>query len=144
MAHTVHRHTYTSLRTAGLSRFLGGAVLVAALTLSGGVAHAAEDGGTTGSAAKQARLEKVCAKVPTLQTKVDAGITRLQGDTTVKGSIASLQAKLDKANAAGRTQAAAVLENRLQVRTQTLALLQTKQQRLTQIAETCAAQGLGA
>lgn len=124
-----------------IAQILGGSAVVAVLTLSSGVAHA-EDSGT--GAAKRARLEKVCAKVPSIQTKVDTAITRLQGDASVKGSLAALQAQIDKATAAGRTQAVAALQNRLATRTQTLAVLQDKQQRLVLIAQTCADQGLGA
>ena len=124
-----------------IAQILGGSAVVVALALSSGVAHA-DDSGT--GAAKQARLEKVCAKVPSIQTKVDTAITRLQGDASVKGSLAALQAQIDKATAAGRTQAVAALQNRLATRTQTLAVLQDKQQRLVLIAQTCADQGLGA
>jgi|GEM_PF-4723521 len=136
--------TSNSTSTTGrrrLAQVLGGSAVVAAIALSSGVAHADDSGS---AAAKRARLEKVCAKVPSLETKVDTAITRLQGDASVKGSLAALQAQIDKATAAGRTQAVTVLQNRLATRTQTLAVLQDKQQRLVLIAQTCADQGLGA
>lgn len=124
-----------------IAQLLAGTAAVAVLALSAGTAHA-EDNGT--SSGKAARLAKVCAKVPTIEGRMDAAITRLQGDASVQGSLAWLQVKLDQANAAGRTQAISVLENRMQVRTQTLALLQTKQQNLAKIAQICADNGLGA
>ena len=142
MAHTQIPSTAVDAgRTRRVARVLGSTVVALTLALSTGVAHA-DDSGT--SATKQARLEKVCAKVPTLESKVDAAITRLQGDASTKGSIAWLQAKLDAATTAGRTQAVTVLENRIQVRTDTLALLQAKQQKLAKVAQVCADHGLGA
>ncbi|MEY4230568.1 MAG: hypothetical protein RLZZ362_1417 [Actinomycetota bacterium] len=141
-ANTTNTNSYTT-RTGRrrIAQILGGSAVVAALALSSGVAHA-DDSGT--GAAKQARLQKVCAKVPSLETRVATAITRLQGDASVKGSLAALQAQIDKATAAGRTQAVAALQNRLSTRTKTLAVLQDKQQRLVLIAQTCADQGLGA
>lgn len=152
MAHSADTQTTTATATTRdgrgsrrIAQLLAGTAAVAVLALSAGTAHAEDTGtSTTTSSSKAARLAKVCAKVPTIEAKVDAAITRLQGDASVQGSLAWLQVKLDKANAAGRTQAISVLENRMQVRTQTLALLQTKQQNLAKIAQVCADNGLGA
>jgi division protein CdvB (Snf7/Vps24/ESCRT-III family) len=144
MAHSADTQTIAPAhRGRRIAQLLAGTAAVAVLALSTGTAHA-EDNGTGTSSGKAARLAKVCAKVPTIEGRIDAAITRLQGDASVQGSLAWLQVKLDKANAAGRTQAISVLENRMQVRTQTLALLQTKQQNLAKIAQVCADNGLGA
>lgn len=146
MAHSADTQTIAPAhRGRRIAQLLAGTAAVAVLALSAGTAHAEDTGtSTTTSSSKAARLAKVCAKVPTIEGKIDAAITRLQGDASVQGSLAWLQVKLDKANAAGRTQAISVLENRMQVRTQTLALLQTKQQNLAKIAQVCADNGLGA
>lgn len=155
MAHSADTQTIAPAhRGRRIAQLLVGTAAVAVLALSAGTAHAENNGTSTTttststssgtSSSKAARLAKVCAKVPTIEGRIDAAITRLQGDASVQGSLAWLQVKLDKANAAGRTQAISVLENRMQVRTQTLALLQTKQQNLAKIAQVCADNGLGA
>lgn len=88
------------------------------------------------------RFERACLRIPNFQIRTDNFITRLNGDATVKGSLAWLQAQIDDATAKGRTQLATVLQNRLAVRTQTLEVLGVRQQRLANLAEKCRAHGV--
>ena len=90
----------------------------------------------------RSRYERACLRIPNLQIRTDNFITRLNGDATVKGSLAWLQAQIDDATAKGRTQLATVLQNRLAVRTQTLEVLKVRQQRLAKLAEMCRAHGV--
>ncbi len=59
----------------------------------------------------------------------------------MRGSLAWLQAQIDKANELGRTDLAEALSNRLAVRTQTLEVLKQRQQSLASLAARCAERG---
>jgi hypothetical protein len=96
-----------------------------------------------GAAARSARLEAACARVPNVQTRVDAAISLLQGDADTRGSLAWLNAQLGRAQSHDRTEVATVLQNRIDVRTARLALLQERATALDGIAAICAAHGFG-
>lgn len=72
------------------------------------------------------RLERACLRIPNLEIRTGNLIERLQGDATVRGSLAWLQVQIDKAEQRGRTDLAEVLRNRLAVREQTLDVLQLR------------------
>jgi hypothetical protein len=88
------------------------------------------------------RLERACLRIPNIEIRTTNMITRLNGDSSVRGSLAWLQAQIDDAKAKGRTQLATVLENRLKVRTQTLEVLKVRQQRLEKLADLCRSHGV--
>lgn len=92
----------------------------------------------------RARLERACARVEQLETRIETALARINGDATTPGSIAWLEAKIAEAEAAGRTQAVTVLQNRLTARTAALESLNTKLTRVATVKQTCAAQGIGA
>jgi hypothetical protein len=94
--------------------------------------------------ARLARLATACGRVPPLQRRVDAAIALLQGDASTRGSIAWLDARLTAAQGDDRVQLATVLQNRIDVRTARLALLQERSTALAGIASICATHGLGA
>lgn len=62
------------------------------------------------------RLELACARIPNALIRAENLQERLAGDASTRGSIAWLQARIDKAEDAGRTELATVLTNRLKVR----------------------------
>lgn len=88
------------------------------------------------------RLERACLRIPNLEIRTQNLITRLNGDASVKGSLAWLQAQIDDAKSKNRTQLATVLENRLKVRTQTLEVLKVREQRLEKLADLCRSHGV--
>ena len=94
--------------------------------------------------ARLARLKLACARVPKVETRVDTAITLLQSDADTRGSIAWLNAQLAKAQTNNRTELATVIQNRIDVRTARLALLQERKAALTEIASVCDAHGFGA
>ena len=69
-------------------------------------------------------------------------IDRLNGDASTRGSLLWLQAQIDDATAKGRTQLATVLENRLEVRTQTLRGADEPAGALTKLTERCRNHGV--
>ena len=97
----------------------------------------------TGTGARAARLEAACARVPNIQRRVDAATALLQGDAGTRGSIAWLNAQLTKAQANDRDELATVLQNRIDVRTARLAVLQERTDALSEIASICAEHGAG-
>ncbi|MGZ4794148.1 MAG: hypothetical protein ACXWBO_20015 [Ilumatobacteraceae bacterium] len=89
-----------------------------------------------------ARYERACLRIPNFQIRTNNLITRLQGDASTKGSLAWLQAQINDAKAKNRTQLATVLQNRLAVRTQTLKVLQQRQDGLAKLLDKCRAHGV--
>ncbi|HYN34670.1 MAG TPA: hypothetical protein VES40_18750 [Ilumatobacteraceae bacterium] len=106
----------------------------AMLTLGATAAHAQEPGPAADS---RPRIERACARIPNLQTRVDNGIARINGAADVRGSIAWLEALVGKADTAGRTDLAAALRNRVDVRKATLGVLQLRQANLVEFAALC-------
>jgi hypothetical protein len=88
------------------------------------------------------RYQRACLRIPNLQLRTDKVVARLNGDASTRGSLLWLQAQIDDATAKGRTQLATVLENRLNVRTQTLQVVTNRQERLTKLAELCRKHGV--
>ena len=105
--------------------------------------------GTAGAASPAAapgelgpRLERACLRVPNLETRTANLIARLEGDAATRGSLAWLQAQIDRAAARGRTDLVEVLENRLAVRTQTLEVLRLRQDALPRLRQFCIDNGV--
>lgn len=106
-----------------------------------GVANAAQ--GTTAPAAELGpRLERACLRIPNIEIRTTNLIERLEGDATVRGSLAWLQSKIDRATESGRTQLAEVLGNRLEVRTKTLEILHERQAALPELRQRCIDHGV--
>ena len=97
---------------------------------------------TTNTKELPARLQRACLRIPNLENRTSNFITRLNGDASTKGSLLWLQAQIDDAKAKNRTQLATVLENRLKVRTQTLAVLTQRQTTLQKLADLCRQHGV--
>ena len=62
------------------------------------------------------RLQRACDRIPNLLTRSENLQTRLAADASTRGSLAHLEARIAKARAAGKTDLATALENRLKVR----------------------------
>jgi hypothetical protein len=71
---------------------------------------------TSGSAVTGARLGHACSRLPGRITRLQKVQTRLHADAATKGSIAFLQARIDKATADGNTDLAKLLSDRMAVR----------------------------
>jgi hypothetical protein len=139
IAMTTPRRTFKSTLMLGAVVVTAGAALVVPAA-----AHAASTTTDTSTATRElpARYQRACLRIPNLQLRTDNLITRLNGDASVRGSLLWLQAQIDDATAKGRTQLAEVLENRLQVRTESLDVLANRQERLTKLAELCRTHGV--
>jgi hypothetical protein len=114
------------------------ASLCAVATMAMPSAVHAQDTGTD----LRPRLERACLRIPNLQIRTENFIERLNGDASVRGSLAWLQAQIDKAEADGREQLVTVLENRLAVRTQTLVVLEKRSTKLDELKQKCIDHGV--
>lgn len=83
------------------------------------------------------RVERACARVPNLTLRTDNLLARLQGDASTVGSLAWLDGEIAKAQAAGRTQLVTVLQNRRNVRSANIAVLQKRKTELATLAQKC-------
>ena len=120
------------VRTAALSV----ATAVASITLLMPGSASAQDN------APGPRLERACLRIPNLELRTTNLIKRLEGDDQTLGSLAWLQRQIDRTTAAGRTQLAQVLTNRLAVRTKTLEILHQRELIFPDLRERCAAHGV--
>jgi hypothetical protein len=84
-----------------------------------------------------ARLTRSCARIPARIATVEKLRTRLHADAGTRGSLAFLQARLDRANAAGRTDRARLLGDRLALRKDLDAGLPDVLTRLTDAKAVC-------
>ena len=125
-------------RTRTLPAIAATALAVVILTLPG-VA-----GATTGQADDELgpRLERACHRIPNLELRTTNFLDRLRGDAAVKGSLAWLQDRIDEADEAGRDQLVTVLENRLEVRTTTIDVLEARQEALADARQLCLDHGV--
>lgn len=88
------------------------------------------------------RVERACLRIPNIETRISERKTRLDGDATVRGSLAWLQSKIDAAKAANRDQLATVLENRLTVRTKTREILDDRTTLVADLRSRCESWGV--
>lgn len=97
---------------------LGVAAVTTMLAL-GPVAGSAVEaaGGSTPSPGKPGpRLERVCSRIPDRIARLERLHHRLRADVRTPGSLAFLQARIERAKGAGRTDQARLLSDRLAVR----------------------------
>ena len=80
------------------------------------VADATAGTGDVNDGALMLRLQRACDRIPNLLTRSQNLQTRLAGDASTRGSLAHLEARIAKAQAAGKTDLATALQNRLKVR----------------------------
>lgn len=81
---------------------------------------------------------KVCARVPVALQRVQSVQTRFAADANTKGSIAYLEARIERLKAAGKTDAVTLLTNRLAVRKQLDATLPARIKQLQDAQVLCA------
>ncbi len=122
--------------TSNLKKTLCATVVAgtAMLTLGATAVHAQDPSPAVDS---RPRIERACTRIPTLQTRIDNGIARINGGADVRGSIAWLEALVVKADTAGRTDLATALKNRVEVRKATLGVLQLRRANLAEFAALC-------
>ncbi|HSL74228.1 MAG TPA: hypothetical protein VK853_07165 [Ilumatobacteraceae bacterium] len=104
----------------------------AALTLGAGAAHAQDS-----ASSREARIERACARIPNLQTRLDSAEARITGAADVRGSLLWLDTRIQAAADADRSDLVTALTNRRAVREATLAVVQLRQANLAEFAALC-------
>lgn len=136
----------TRATTVGLT---AGLLAVGALVLAPPVSAAeAEDSGETQEQADERgdllrqRAAVACARIPNVVTRTENLQERLAGGEDTRGSIAWLEDRAEEAEARGRTDLAAALRTRLEVRTELADLLPLRLEALESARELCDEAGL--
>ena len=130
-----------------MRRTTGVAAAVVVVLATGGMAATAHADETTGSAGAGApaasaqdwarRLDRACARVDKQLQRAQKVQTRIAADASTRGSIAFLQARIDRAKQAGQDDLATVLDLRLQMRRQIADQLPQRVDLLEQAQQTC-------
>ncbi|MDH6540066.1 hypothetical protein ACFXJO_42350 [Streptomyces lavendulae] len=122
-----------------------GAVALAGALLSAGPAQAEGASPSPAASAKSAPkgdgAKAICKRLPKTEARVNAAVTRLNGDATVAGSIARLEQRVAEAKKAGHTEIQTYLNDRLTFRKNLLPTLQKRQEDLKAVSTWCSAQG---
>jgi hypothetical protein len=100
-----------------------GALTAGGVVLGAGAAMADTPAPTPAPSADHANSAICTKRIPTALARIDKVTARINGDASVKGSTAALQAKADKARAAGYTALADLLTERASNRPDRLAEL---------------------
>ncbi len=123
-------------RSHGLKKVFAATLLtgVAALTFG---ATAVQAQGATDAGVVDTRIERACARIPNLQTRLDNAVERITGEADVRGSLRWLDTKIQAATDAGRTDLATALTNRRVVREATLEVIELRRANLDEFAALC-------
>jgi len=106
-----------------------------AVSLLGGAGVAS---GTDAGAGDGVRWEAACSRIPQRVERVEQVQHRIQGSAETKGSIAFLEARIERQRQAGHDDAVRLLENRLAVRKDVAAMLPDVLTRLHDAQQVCA------
>jgi hypothetical protein len=132
----------TARRVAGLA---AAAAVTAGLLLAGAGTAVADGPGTAATQGpitlSPEQATEVCTKrIPAILSRVDRLTTRINADAATRGSTAWLQARHDKAQAAGRTEEADRIQKRIDGRPAKLEKLADAKKRATEFRDAnCAA-----
>ncbi|MER6422058.1 hypothetical protein [Streptomyces sp. NPDC001137] len=112
---------------------------VAAMLVGGVGAAVAES--TPSPASTAARTgdgaEALCKRAPKIDHRIDRALERLNAGADRRGSIARLQQRVDNAKAAGHSEIATYLQDRLTFRKSLLTTLQQRQKDLADVRTWC-------
>ena len=88
------------------------------------------------------RLQRVCNRVPRIELRMDRVLRQLDGDETVRGSLAMLEDRQATAEEDGREDRATVLANRLAARTRGRKLIMDRQDEVATLRQMCIDHGV--
>lgn len=89
------------------------------------------------------RLRRLCNRVPLVEERANRILDRINGDETVRGSLAWLDLKAQEAEDAGREQLATVLRNRRNTRAKAVEVIELRLVEIDTIHQICLDHGLG-
>ncbi|WP_034089887.1 hypothetical protein [Streptacidiphilus albus] len=136
-----------SIRRPALASGLAALALAGSLLAAGTPAFAAGSTASPSASAKAPRdneVKGICLRAPRIELRVTKAIARINGPVTELGSIAHLQKRVDKAQAAGDTAIATYLNDRLTARKALVGTLTQRQSDLQAVETWCSANNNGA
>ncbi|MEV6945729.1 hypothetical protein AB0N07_27795 [Streptomyces sp. NPDC051172] len=125
----VRRHRRTLLVGAAVAAILAGGTGAAVAESTPSPASKVTP---TGDGAKA-----LCKRVPKIDHRIDRALNRLNAGADKRGSIARLQQRVDKAEAAGHSEIATYLQDRLTFRKSLVTTLQQRQKDLAAVQTWC-------
>lgn len=119
------------------------AAAVVVMLATGGMAATAQADQTPGTSQQDwgRRLDRACSRVDKQLARAQKVQTRIAADASARGSIAFLQARIDRAEQAGQDDLVTVLDLRLQMRRQIADQLPARVDLLKQAQQTCTQAG---
>lgn len=118
-----------------------GAVLAAFVTFGALLSAPPAYAGTPGGGGH--RAPALCGRLPQLEARIDRALARLDGDASVKGSIARIRERATVAEGNGHPQVAAYLEGVLATRRHLAPELRQRKADLALVKAWCAARPVG-
>ncbi|WP_030928625.1 hypothetical protein [Streptomyces sp. NRRL S-646] len=88
--------------------------------------------------------QALCKRAPKIDHRIDRALKRLNAGADKRGSIARLQRRVDNAKAAGHTEIATYLQDRLTFRKSLVTTLQQRQKDLNEVRSWCQNNNQGA
>ncbi|MFF8785055.1 hypothetical protein [Streptomyces sp. NPDC015125] len=114
-----------------------------ATALLGVAGTAAADSTPAPSASAKTRTgdgaQALCKRAPKIEKRLHRALHRLQGKAGVRGSVARLEQRVEKAKAAGHTEIETFLNHKLAHRKSLVPTLQQRQKDLAKVATWCGA-----
>ncbi len=118
-------------------QIIAGCLLTVALVVPFVGGHASADDGDLGS-----RLKAACLRIPPIREQMNLRIVHLEGAADLDGSLAWLQAQIDRATATNHPVLAAKIQHRFDFLTARLALIKARAIVLERVAERCRSNGI--
>jgi hypothetical protein len=115
--------------------------LVLGLAMTGMAGTAASAGETADEPIWEERADRMCDRVPRLQQRVDRLLERFQAGSEIRGSIAWLTARADKARDEGHADLAVFIRHRVTIRTERVDVLEARADALDDAVAWCAERG---
>ncbi|MET7761984.1 hypothetical protein [Streptomyces sp. NPDC005336] len=134
----MHRGKTVVVALAATAALLGPVGLAAADGSAPASAPAATHGKGAGDGAKA-----LCKRAPKIDKRIHRALKRLKGPATVRGSVARLTKRVEKAKKAGHTEVATFLGDKLTFRKSLIPTLEQRQKDLTKVQKWCTARGEG-
>ncbi|WP_432092453.1 hypothetical protein [Streptomyces sp. bgisy100] len=92
---------------------------------------------------KRNGTRRLCERAPRIEQRIERALRRLKGGPEVRGSVARLTERAEKAEKAGNTEIATFLNHKLTFRKSLVPTLEKRQKDLAEVEKWCATRGKG-
>jgi hypothetical protein len=112
---------------------------VAALTAGAAVPALADPSPAPSGNGK--RAEKLCGRLPQVESRLDKVLARLKGGPDEPGSVEFVKKRAERARANGNTELATALDSRAKARADMIPVLEKRRAKIPELTDWCAAHG---